>query len=90
MAEIGKFLILKIKYPNCSSCAFEGIKTIVYQNVKSSDALKWNEIDPHFSDPKFKRTYNQAPTPFARLPGSNEGWEIAKTTIDLLVKTGKY
>lgn len=67
-------LVLQVKYPNCAKCSFEGTKTMVMVGVKIIDALRWKEIDPHFSDRKSKRLATQAPSPSARYPGDDEGW----------------
>lgn len=68
-------LVLQVKYPNCAKCAYEGTKTVVYVGVKLVDALRWKEIDPHFADRKAKRSPTQAPSPAARYPGDEEGWQ---------------
>lgn len=36
--------------PSCARCAYEGNKVLVYLNTSAITALKWNIIDPHFSD----------------------------------------
>lgn len=72
--QAGQHLVLKVKYPNCSSCAYEGNKVLVFLNTNTADALKWKTIDPHFRDPKLKATGKQAPSPTARFPASPEGW----------------
>lgn len=81
--EIGGFMVLKILYPNCKKCSYEGNKIIVYGGVTMKDVLKWREIDPHFQsntriDPK------QAPSPIARFPASDEGWMNAIALCGLL------
>lgn len=83
----GKALVIQVKYPNCSKCSFEGLKTIVYLGVTLESALMWKEIDPHFSDPKKIRGYKEAPSPAARFPGNESGLqdacEYAKRKIGL-------
>jgi hypothetical protein len=74
---VGNHLVLKVKYPNCSSCAYEGNKVMVFLNMPIANVLKWKEIDPHFRDPKISVSKTQAPSPNARFPGSKEGWEDA-------------
>lgn len=72
-------LVLKVKYPNCANCAYEGTKVLVYENVSPLDALKWKKIDPHFADPK-RHSFAyvpEAPSPIARFPASTEGWRAA-------------
>lgn len=73
--EVGKHLVLKVKYPNCKKCAFEGTKILVYLNTAPITALKWKKIDPHFRNGPFKT--NEAPSPAARFPATNEGWQDA-------------
>jgi len=74
---INKNLVMKVRYPNCSSCAYEGTKILVFLGVTALDALKWKRIDPHFRDPKPKSTRPEAPSPAARFPASDEGWQDA-------------
>lgn len=76
-AQVGKNLVLKIKYPNCSACSYEGQKILVYLDTSTLQALKWRKIDPHFKDPSIKITSDQAPSPAARFPASAIGWQDA-------------
>jgi hypothetical protein len=76
-AQVETFLVLKVKYPNCEKCKFEGIKIMVFQDVTTIDALKWKEIDPHFRDPLQKWNHRAAPSPIARFPGNDDGWKDA-------------
>lgn len=73
---IGNFFILQVKYPNCSSCAYEGIKTLVYRDIKVDDLVFWKTIDPHFNN---KKPVNKtiAPSPVCRFHGTPEGWNEA-------------
>lgn len=75
--EEGACLVLKVQYPNCAKCSYEGVKVMVFPNVLATDALKWTEIDPHFSDPTLKIPPTQAPSPIARFPANALGWERA-------------
>jgi hypothetical protein len=70
-------MVMKVKYPNCSICAYEGNKVMVFLNTKALDVLKWKKIDPHFRDLKLKNTTREAPSPAARFPASDEGWQDA-------------
>lgn len=94
MERVGPHLVLKVLYPSCSKCAYEGNKVMVFLNIGELDVIKWKEIDPHFRpdlieiDPmnKMKRIVKdpkKAPSPAARFPASDEGWkdaiEYAKT-----------
>lgn len=75
--RVGKHLVLKVLYPNCRNCSYEGNKVMVFFNVTELDVLKWAEIDPHFRNPKASRSSTQAPGPAARFPASDEGWRDA-------------
>lgn len=76
--QVGTHLVMKVRYPNCSNCSFEGTKIMVYLNKTYLDALKWKKIDPHFTDPSTKlQTHTQASSPAARFPGNQLGWEDA-------------
>lgn len=77
VVKVGNHLVMKVRYPNCSSCSYEGNKVMVFLNVKELDALKWKHIDPHFRDPKLKNVSTHAPSPAARFPASAEGWADA-------------
>lgn len=81
--SINNYVILKVKYPNCSMCSYEGNKVIVYKGVGLKDVLKWREIDPHFREEK---TYSikEAPSPIARFPASDDGWMNAIALVSLL------
>lgn len=77
---VDQHLVLKVKYPNCSKCSFEGSKVLVLLNVPLIDALKWRKIDPHFKDTKKQPTMPiEAPSPRARFPADAEGWQDALT-----------
>ncbi len=74
VSRVGKHLVMKVKYPNCRSCAYEGSKIMVFTNVTEMQALRWRKIDPHFRDPKSLLGATEAPAPAARFPGSDNGW----------------
>ena len=74
--RIGFNLVLKVKYPSCSKCEYEGQKVMVFLNVPEDQAMMWRRIDPHFRDPKRNRM-NEAPGPAARFPATEEGWKDA-------------
>lgn len=76
VAQVGKHLVLKVKYPNCSKCAYEGNKVLVFLNIPIKDALLWRKIDPHFRATK-SILKSEAPSPAARFPASPEGWSDA-------------
>jgi hypothetical protein len=84
-AEESGFLIMKVKYPNCNSCAFEGTKIMVFENVTLIAAIKWKKIDPHFRDLKKNLLYaKEAPSPIARFPGTDIGWQHAISYAKML------
>ncbi len=75
--EVGSFLVVKVSYPNCRSCAYEGVKVMVFENRTVKDAIKWKRIDPHFRKPSPSPIKTEAPTPVARFPASDQGWRDA-------------
>jgi hypothetical protein len=75
--QVGQNLVLKVRYPNCRSCAYEGRKVMVFLGVTPLHAMRWREIDPHFKDPARKIQPTEAPPPAARFPASVDGWNDA-------------
>lgn len=75
--EVGKHLVMKINYPNCKKCAYEGTKVMVFLHTKPLDALRWKRIDPHFRDNTTARLMTDSPGPDARFPASKQGWDDA-------------
>lgn len=78
--ELNGHLILKVLYPNCSKCAFEGNKVMVFLRVNTAEAIKWKRIDPHFRSLLIadrKSGIKEAPPPAARFPATAEGWSDA-------------
>jgi hypothetical protein len=75
--RVGPHLVLKVRYPNCVLCSYEGNKVLVFLDTPEEVVVRWREIDPHFRDPKIKIAKHQAPTPAARFPASAEGWKDA-------------
>lgn len=75
--QVGPHLVLKVKYPNCTLCAYEGCKVMVFLNMTFREAIRWKQIDPHFRDPKQQLASATAPSPAARFPASVEGWNDA-------------
>lgn len=76
--RVGPHVVLKVKYPNCAACSFDGNKVMVFLNVSEVQLVRWRAIDPHFRDPK-KSVVGaaEAPPPAARFPASVEGWDDA-------------
>ncbi len=79
MEVVGPHLVVKVLYPNCELCAYEGRKVLVFLNTSTLDALKWKKIDPHFRPPNPGKSHTEAPSPAARFPDTNEGWVDALT-----------
>jgi hypothetical protein len=77
VARVGANLVLKVNYPNCVLCAYEGTKVLVFLNVTELEALRWKRIDPHFRAPSKVALATEAPSPAARFPASDEGWKDA-------------
>lgn len=77
--EVGAHLVMKVRYPNCASCSYEGNKVMVFLDVCALDAVRWKAIDPHFRDRRDGRAPKSpsAPSPAARFPGDDEGWRDA-------------
>lgn len=70
-----KHLVLKVEYPNCRLCSFEGRKVMVFLNTSPMAAIKWKEIDPHFrAASKAPPSDRCAPSPAARFPATPDGW----------------
>jgi hypothetical protein len=74
---IESHLILKVRYPNCAKCAFEGLKILVFLNKTPLDALRWKVIDPHFRVRVENQPATEAPSPDARFPATDAGWADA-------------
>jgi len=78
---VGDWLVMKVKFPSCTKCEFEGTKILVFAHISPLTALKWREIDPHFRRPPRDAMSapkpHQAPSPTARFPATKEGWDDA-------------
>jgi hypothetical protein len=66
--RVGPHLVLRVKYPNCRSCAYEGNKVLVLLNVTEAKALRWKRIDPHSRNTK-PNAELEAPSPAAEISG---------------------
>lgn len=75
--QIGKYLIVKIKYLNCIN--FEGVKILVYEDFTLLKLRLQNVIDPHFSDNKEKKS------PIARFIPTDEGMIMARAFVKALM-----
>lgn len=67
---IGRFLLLKVRYPDCTN--FEGLKILVFKDTNLNELLAQGAIDPHFSDSEKYRH------PIARFIPTDDGWDMAK------------
>jgi hypothetical protein len=76
--RIGQHLVLKVKYPNCKKCSYEGLKVMVFLDVTEVQVLHWRKIDPHFRDTN-TNAKGEAPSPAAIFPGNAIGWADALT-----------
>ena len=76
-SEDGPWMALKVRFPSCDSCSFEGIKVLVYYGVKPIDVMRWKKIDPHFREPSTVIANFEAPPPRARFPADSVGWDTA-------------
>lgn len=74
--QVGCFLVMIVQYPSCPKCTYEGYKLMVFPETYAIDALKWKKIDPHFRDSGKENSY-EAPSPVARFPATEEGWNDA-------------
>lgn len=73
--QIGKFLLIKLKYPDCTN--YEGEKILVFKDVDLVTLINQHNIDPHFSNTsKFKH-------PIVRFVPTDEGWEMATRFIEM-------
>jgi hypothetical protein len=79
VVEVGSHIVMKVHYPNCARCSYEGMKIMVFCNVGLADVVRWKKIDPHFRNRSDQRggKAREAPSPAARFPGDPEGWADA-------------
>jgi hypothetical protein len=78
LVQVNKHLVIKLRYPNCSKCSYEGNKILVFLNKQERDVIFWKKVDPHFrNNTKVVYTKNEAPGPDARFPASEQGWNDA-------------
>lgn len=74
--EAGRFLILKINYPDCTN--YEGNKILVFRDLTLIDLVNQRIIDPHFfADSKLV-------SPIARFVPTDEGWDMAVKLTEVL------
>jgi len=78
IARIKNHLVVKVKYQYNDNCDFDGINIMVFLDVSEFAALRWKKIDPRFRDNNnINYDVTSAPSPAARFPGTDEGWEDA-------------
>lgn len=75
--RIGSHLVVRVRYPSCSRCEFDGNKVMVFLNVTEMQVIRWRRIDPHFRPPEKSPLDTEAPSPAARFPATREGWADA-------------
>jgi hypothetical protein len=73
--RVGDHVVLRVLYPNCKLCAYDGVKVMVFLNVSEGQMLHWKRIDPHFRGNEYEK--HEAPSPAARFPGNEYGWKDA-------------
>lgn len=88
--QVGLHLVMRVRYPSCADCAFEGSKVILFENCSVLDALKWRKIDPHFRErPATGWNTREAPSPSARFVPTKEGWAAALRYAEMLANASK-
>jgi len=75
--RVGGHLVLKVRYLGCNKCYYGGAKVMVFLNVSEVEVIRWRRIDPHFIESDMKSSADEAPSPAARFPASDEGWADA-------------
>ena len=66
----GRFLIVKVNYPDCKN--YEGNKILVYENVNLNKLRLQAALDPHFSN------NTELYSPIARFEPTDRGWIMAQ------------
>ncbi|MFA6049949.1 MAG: hypothetical protein WC761_02010 [Candidatus Paceibacterota bacterium] len=83
----GPYLVLNIKYPNCTN--FSGLKILVVKATVKELVLA-KHIDPHFSEDKkagSRLPSNRLSSPIARFPPTDEGRKMAVRFASMLCST---
>lgn len=68
--QIGDFLLLMVKYPNCTN--YEGKKILVYYKIDLGKMLSQRSLDPHFCNNA------KVVSPVARFEPTDRGWKMAE------------
>jgi hypothetical protein len=85
--KVDSFVIMKVKYPNCKLCAYQGTKIMVFNNMTEMELIRLCRIDPHFR-PVEEDVSGEARSPIARFPGSTKGWQRACSFAEMLGADG--
>lgn len=85
MVQVGKAMVVKVRYESCPKCSYEGMKVLVYADASPIDVAKWRVVDPHFSD-RPQASSREAPSPIARFPASPTGMGLAVKLAQMLEK----
>jgi len=67
--QVGRFVIAKIRYPDCTS--YEAEKILVFESTTVRQVRAWRRIDPHFCDGEHN-------SPIARFKAAAPGWSRAR------------
>ena len=81
--RVKNYVVMQILYPNCKLCAYDGVKTMVFERLTEMQMIQMKRIDPHFR-PTDERVIGEAPSPIARFPGSDKGWGFALNWVKSL------
>jgi hypothetical protein len=79
--KIEDYLIVKIKYPDCTN--YEGIKILIFKDIEIKDLIGQGIIDPHFSDNE------EFYSPVARFVPTDEGMKMARKFCRAMME-GRY
>lgn len=85
--EIAPYLILKVTYPSCKNCSYEGTKLMVFKDVSLLRVMQWRNIDPHFRETLPEDKF-AAPSPVARFPATEEGMQAARAFVNAMIIPG--
>ena len=70
VAKQGAFLIVEVRYPDCTN--YEGRKILLFKGNMTEEKLRRLEsLDPHFTD------NTRVAAPVARFEPTSNGWDMA-------------
>ena len=81
LKKIGRFVIVMIRYPDCSN--YEGKKILVFENVRINTIKSLKYIDPHFCN------CVKHPSPVARFKPDQSGFRYAVDFCQYAVRKGE-